>query len=283
MGAQAPAPGTMIQAAPRGPCIFRGPWQLRGAVRYRVHFAAAHRPQPAAHPSIRDRGCRLASQPGPGPTQDACVWWGPSGAGGQTSYQGVVGERVGVVDPPGGAVQVPGLPGARQRRDDLVVVLTAEQLGLTGVQGNAWGANREKGTVTVPDQTSQSCHRRLFAPADRLSLHSLEGGAVPLPRKPCSNGGGDPLLQKPSPAGEAASRNPPLQGGLRGRAQQVRPPADAPGSPGLWDSPGPTPSSLNSCSDGELRVRRSPPSSASPSPAPHSRLHGRERFQRQWL
>lgn len=54
-------------------------------------------------------------------------------------YQGLVGERVRVVDPLGGAVHISGPARALQRRDDLVMVLTAEQLGLTRVQGNPWG------------------------------------------------------------------------------------------------------------------------------------------------
>lgn len=54
-------------------------------------------------------------------------------------YQGLIGERVRVVDGPCGAVHVTWLAGASQRRNDLVMVLTAEQLGLTRVQGNACG------------------------------------------------------------------------------------------------------------------------------------------------
>lgn len=60
----------------------------------------------------------------------------PGLAWGDRSYQGLVGERVCVVDPLGGAVHVPRLARALQGWDDLVVVLTAEQLGLTGVQSN---------------------------------------------------------------------------------------------------------------------------------------------------
>lgn len=60
----------------------------------------------------------------------------PGLAWGDRSYQSLVGERVCVVDPLGGAVHVPRLARAPQGRDDLVVVLTAEQLGLTGVQSN---------------------------------------------------------------------------------------------------------------------------------------------------
>ena len=59
-------------------------------------------------------------------------------------YQGLIGEGVRVVDPLSGAVHISRLPGAPQRRDGLVIVLTAEQLGLTRIQGNAWRGDREK-------------------------------------------------------------------------------------------------------------------------------------------
>lgn len=48
-------------------------------------------------------------------------------------YHGVIGEGVGVIDPLSGAVPVSGLARAGKRWDDLIVVLTAEQLSLTGV------------------------------------------------------------------------------------------------------------------------------------------------------
>lgn len=60
----------------------------------------------------------------------------PGLAQGNGSYQGLVGKRVCVVDPLGGAVHVAWLARAPQRRNDLVMVLAAEQLGLTRVQSN---------------------------------------------------------------------------------------------------------------------------------------------------
>lgn len=48
-------------------------------------------------------------------------------------YHGVIGEGMSVIDPLGGAVPVSRLARAGKRWDDLIVVLTAEQLGLTGV------------------------------------------------------------------------------------------------------------------------------------------------------
>lgn len=60
----------------------------------------------------------------------------PGLARGNRHYQGLVGERVRVVDPLGGAVHVTRLAGAPQRWNDLVIVLAAEQLGLTRVQSN---------------------------------------------------------------------------------------------------------------------------------------------------
>lgn len=74
-------------------------------------------------------------------------------ARGGGSYQGLAGERVRVVDPLGGTVHVPGLARAPQGWDDLVVVHTAEQLGLSRVQSNTWGGpSRKTGVseVTVP-------------------------------------------------------------------------------------------------------------------------------------
>lgn len=61
-----------------------------------------------------------------------------SGVANQTSqrhrhYHGVIGEGMGVIDPLGGAVPVSWLARAGKRWDDLIVVLTAEQLGLTRV------------------------------------------------------------------------------------------------------------------------------------------------------
>lgn len=49
---------------------------------------------------------------------------------------------MGVIDPLGGAVPVSRLARAGKRWDDLIVVLTAEQLGLTGVYGDPW--NKQK-------------------------------------------------------------------------------------------------------------------------------------------
>ena len=63
---------------------------------------------------------------------------------GDERYQGLSGEGVRVVDPMSGAVHISRLPGAPQGRDGLVIVLTAEQLGLTGIQGDAWRGDREK-------------------------------------------------------------------------------------------------------------------------------------------
>lgn len=83
---------------------------------------------------------RLAGRKKTGPSGCAL----PSPGPGDERYQGLIGEGVRVVDPLGGTVHVSGLPGAPQRRDHLVIVLTAEQLGLTGVQGDAWRGNREK-------------------------------------------------------------------------------------------------------------------------------------------
>lgn len=65
-------------------------------------------------------------------------------AQGNGSYQGLVGERVRVVDPLGGAVHVARLARAPQGWNDLVMVLAAEQLGLTWVQSNPSGAQREE-------------------------------------------------------------------------------------------------------------------------------------------
>lgn len=48
-------------------------------------------------------------------------------------YHGVIGEGVGVIDPLSGTVPVSWLAGAGKRRNDLIVVLTAEQLSLTRI------------------------------------------------------------------------------------------------------------------------------------------------------
>lgn len=52
---------------------------------------------------------------------------------GRRHYHGVIGEGVGVIDSLSGAVPVSRLARADKRWDDLIVVLTAEQLSLTGV------------------------------------------------------------------------------------------------------------------------------------------------------
>lgn len=77
----------------------------------------------------------------------------------ETSYQGLIGERVRVVDPLGGAVHVSGLAGAPQWGDDFVMVLTAQQLGLTRVQGNTWGGTHGKG---VSEHTPKITSHTLF-------------------------------------------------------------------------------------------------------------------------
>lgn len=71
------------------------------------------------------------------------------------SYHGLIGERVRVVDPLGGAVHVTRLARVHQRWNDLVMVLTAEELGLTRVQGNTWEHQQGKVNVRliVADQT----------------------------------------------------------------------------------------------------------------------------------
>ena len=81
----------------------------------------------------------------------------------EVRYQGLVGERVRVVDPLGGALHVPGLARAPQRGDDLVMVPTAEQLGLTRVQGNTWGQNGKwcQKAQSLPTPL-KSCHTRFF-------------------------------------------------------------------------------------------------------------------------
>lgn len=76
---------------------------------------------------------------GPRQRQDARGRADSACAGPDTSYQGLVGEGVRVVDPLGGAVHVSGLAGAPQRGNHFVIVLAAEQLGLAGVQGDPWG------------------------------------------------------------------------------------------------------------------------------------------------
>lgn len=48
-------------------------------------------------------------------------------------YHGVIGEGVGVIDPLSGAIPVSWLARTGKRWNDLIVVLTAEQLGLTRV------------------------------------------------------------------------------------------------------------------------------------------------------
>lgn len=73
---------------------------------------------------------------GPRQRQDARGRADSARAGPDTSYQGLVGEGVRVVDPLGGAVHVPGLARAPQRGNHFVIVLAAEQLGLAGVQGD---------------------------------------------------------------------------------------------------------------------------------------------------
>lgn len=98
------------------------------------------------------------------------IQWGQTGSGyragrarcpdPEASYQGLVGKRVRVVDPLGGAVHVSGLARAPQRGDDFVMVLTAEQLGLTGVQGDTWGHIWES-----------ECQKSLFLTTTLKSCH----------------------------------------------------------------------------------------------------------------
>lgn len=88
----------------------------------------------------------------------------------ETSYQGLIGERVRVVDPLGGAIHVSGLAGAPQWGDDFVMVFTAEQLGLTGVQGNTWGAQTGSECQSTP---LKSCHIHFVTPTNNLSLEPL--------------------------------------------------------------------------------------------------------------
>jgi hypothetical protein len=61
---------------------------------------------------------------------------------GSRHYHGVVEEGVGVIDPLSGAVPVSRLARAGKRWNNLIVVLTAEQLSLTRVKGNPW--NKQK-------------------------------------------------------------------------------------------------------------------------------------------
>lgn len=61
------------------------------------------------------------------------VWLTTHTTEGSRHYHGVIGEGMGVIDPLGGAVPVSRLARAGKRWDDLIVVLTAEQLSLTRV------------------------------------------------------------------------------------------------------------------------------------------------------
>lgn len=76
-----------------------------------------------------------------GPCQQATgkKGWNPWGVRlaastqGGRHYHGVIGEGVGVIDPLSGAVPVSWLPGAGKGWNDLIVVLTAEQLSLSRI------------------------------------------------------------------------------------------------------------------------------------------------------
>lgn len=65
----------------------------------------------------------------------------------EMSYQGLIGERVRVVDLLGSAVHVSWLARTPQGWNDLVMVPTAEQLGLSWVQGDPWGHRQGKVAV----------------------------------------------------------------------------------------------------------------------------------------
>lgn len=92
---------------------------------------------------------------------------------------------MGVIDPLGGAVPVSRLARAGKRWDDLIVVLTAEQLGLTGVQGNPWNKQKPQvsGATVLGMPVSHAC---LLGTAPRWEQKRGGNTAVPQRRAPRS-------------------------------------------------------------------------------------------------
>jgi hypothetical protein len=106
---------------------------------------------------------------------------------------------VGVIDPLRGAVHITRLARVHQRGNDLVMVLTAEQLGLTRIKSNTWDANgkanvRSHRPCCAPEITS---HLLLIHVMDSLT-HCQEGrrkgmGAHSLPSESPAPVEGPPL------------------------------------------------------------------------------------------
>lgn len=101
---------------------------------------------------------------------------------------------MGVIDPLRGAVPVSWLARAGQRWNDLIVVLTAEQLSLTRVEGNPW--NKHKlASVRALDIIS---HLPPWESTKKVTGEGVGRGPTPVRESP-------PLSPPPHSARNAAS------------------------------------------------------------------------------